>query len=388
MVMSSVNNRQRLIGIWYVQCILIPTIICAMFVVVVHAEEPLGDSVQIQIQQLVQRLGDDSYRNRERAGEKLLKFGLQTKAALFAGMNSKDLEIAMGCRRLWCEVRIEVGWQQVRQVIGNSLESRDLFDEMFLAAPALWYELAEKPRSFDAVFEERLAKLKGYGKVDDLSAKFGVIEEQRMVEQSGNWKGALANLLYFGFQVKRDSRRQGLQQVDDLLSTGRSLQAFNESESLRKLRDEWTAATDSDVPAFTRLMLALQGQRWQAVEFAREVLRDEASPAEQRQYALLALAKSHKPEDEKLISDSLADSSSLDVLIMEGFMIHSEIRDVALAAIIYRNGRNPKDFGFVYLRPDDSTLYSPPSLGFKDATERDAAFKKWSTFASHQGEEE
>jgi len=339
-----------------------------MFVVVVHAEEPLGDSVQIQIQQLVQRLGDDSYRNRERAGEKLLKFGLQTKAALFAGMNSKDLEIAMGCRRLWCEVRIEVGWQQVRQVIGNSQESRDLFDEMFLAAPALWYELAEKPRSFDAVFEERLAKLKGYGKVDDLSAKFGVIEEQRMVEQSGNWKGALANLLYFGFQVKRDSRRQGLQQVDDLLSTGRSLQAFNESESLRKLRDEWTAA--------------------QAVEIAREVLRDEASPAEQRQYALLALAKSHKPEDEKLISDSLADSSSLDVLIMEGFMIHSEIRDVALAAIIYRNGRNPKDFGFVYLRPDDSTLYSPPSLGFKDATERDAAFKKWSTFASHQGEEE
>ena len=104
------------------------------------------EAMQKRMEELVQQLGDDSYRVRERAVEELLKSGLQTKTALFAGMKSREFEIAARCRRLWCEVRIDIGWQHVREVIGDNPKSRDLFDAMFLADPILWYELAETPR--------------------------------------------------------------------------------------------------------------------------------------------------------------------------------------------------------------------------------------------------
>lgn len=146
----------------------------------------------------------------------------------------------------------------------------------------------------------------------------------------------------------------------------------------------WTSVTRTDGPAFDRLLIALRDRSPQAVKCAREILRDRETPAKLRQYALLALAHSNSPEDGQLIDDALNDSSSLDVLFTKGLVIKSQLRDVALAVEINRNGQNPADFGFNYLRPNDSTIYSPSSLGFRDAAERDAAFEKWSAYANRQ----
>jgi hypothetical protein len=128
---------------------------CGNATVGAKAEEPSADATQKRIAELVQQLGDVSYRLRDYAGEELLKYGMQTKAALLAGMERKDLEIAARCRRLWFEVRIEDGWRHVRELIGDSPQSRELFDTMFLAAPEAWYELAETTRGADVLFEER-----------------------------------------------------------------------------------------------------------------------------------------------------------------------------------------------------------------------------------------
>jgi len=324
------------------------------------------------IEELVQQLGNASYRARERAAEELLKIGMQTKAALFAGMKSKDLEIALRCHRLWSEVRIDAGWQQVREVIGDSSASRDLFDQMFLAAPAVWYELAETPRAADILFEERRRQL----------------QEQLNKKQDDNWEGALANLLYFGVRLKKELPREELPRVDDLLSTGRSQQVLADIEPLRGLLDVWTSVTWTDGPSFDRLLVALRDRRPEAVKIAREILSDKEAPAKNRQYALLALANSNSPEDQQLIDAALNDSSSLDVLFTKGLVIKSQLRDVALAVRIARAGQNPAEFGFSYLRPSDSTIYSPSSLGFRDSAERTAAFERWSVFARRQVVEE
>lgn len=341
---------------------------CAIVTVCAKADEPSSEVTQKRIDELIQKLGKDSYVSRQRAAEELVKCGMRTKAALFAGMQSKDLEIAVQCRRLWCDVRIDVAWQQAREVIGYSPQSRELFDKMFLAAPEVWYELAETPRTTDVVFKERREQL----------------QEQLKDKQAGNWEGALANLLYFGVQFKMRRPQQELPRVDDLLSTGRSQQAFADNELLRKLLDKWMIVTRTDGPAFDCLLIALRDRSPQAAEIARDLIRDRKTPAKQRQYALLALATSNRPEDGKLIDDALNDSSSLDVLFTKGLVIKSQLRDVALAVQINRSGQNPADFGFNYLRPDSRTIYSPSTLGFLDAAERDAAFQNWSAFMSHR----
>jgi len=340
---------------------------CANVAVTARAQE----AIEERIEELIQQLGNDSYFARQRAAEALIKIGMQTKPALFDAMKSKDLEVASRCRALWSEVRIEAGWQQVREVIGDSAASRDLYNQMFLAAPTVWYELAENPKDADILFEERRRQLQG------------LLNEK----QAQRWAGSLANLLYFGVRVKKELPRKELPRLDDLLNAGRSQQAISDNEPLRALLDVWLRYTGGDGAAFERLLIALRDRRPLAVEIAREILRDSTTPVKQRQYALLALANSRNPDDEELIDEAMNDSSSLDALFTKGLVIKSQLRDVALAVRIARNGRNPVEFGFDYLRPNDSTIYSPSSLGFRNSEERNAAFEKWSTFSTRQSED-
>jgi hypothetical protein len=339
---------------------------------VAGAEEPVTDSPPATAEQLVGQLGDDSYESRERASRQLLEIGLEARAALDGGMRHPDAEIAFRCRRLWDEVRILAGWQQVRPVVGDSPEARALYHLMFLADPALWYELAENPKSLDGLFPERRAQL-----------------QQTLKEgPAGTWilEGALANAFYFGVLAKQARPEQELESMEDLLRAGRCQQALKDNDALSDLWDLWAKATASDGPALDRLLAALQNQRPEARDIAREMLADERIPATQRQYAVLALAKAQNPEDDELIRNALQDASPLDTLFSRGAVIKSQLRDVALAATIYRAGEDPGKFGFSYLKPDPNTLYSPSTLGFKNDEERKQAIKNWSAFAAERAD--
>ena len=200
----------------------------------------------------------------------------------------------------------------------------------------------------------------------------------------GSWKEALANAFYFGVLAKQAKPQQELESVGDLLRVGRCQQALKDDEVLGDLWDLWAKATESDGPALDRLLAALQDQRPQARDIARAMLADARIPATQRQYALLALAKTKHPEDEELIRNALQDASPLDTLFSRGAVIKCQLRDVALAATICRAGQDPRQFGFSYLKPDPVTVYSPSSLGFKSEEERTQAVNRWSAGAGRR----
>ncbi|WP_145048317.1 hypothetical protein [Lignipirellula cremea] len=334
------------------------------------AEEPATPSSSATAEQLVEQLGDASYDQRERARQQLLDIGLAARAALDGGRQHPDPEIALRCRRLWDEVRILSGWQEVRSVVGSSPKARALYDKMYLADTAFWYELAESPRPRDRLFPDRQEQL-----------------QQTLKESpTPTWviEGALANAFYFGLLAKQAKPELELESLDELLRVGRCQQALKDNDALSDLWDRWAKATGSDGPALDRLLVALRNQRPQAREIARNMLSDKRSPATQRQYALLALAKAKNPEDDELIRNALQDSSPLDTLFSRGVVIKSQLRDVALAATIYRAGEDPKEFGFSYLKPDPATLYSPSSLGFKNDDARMQATVNWSVVAAER----
>jgi len=335
-----------------------------------RSEEPAVNSSRSAAKQLVRQLGDASYAERERASRKLLEIGLEARAVLDEGMRHPDAEIAFRCRRLWDEVRLLAGWQQVSQIVGDSPAARALYDKMFLAEPAFWYELVENPRPLDELFPERRAQLEQAAKQPSVAT---VILE-----------GTLANTFYFGLQAKRAKPQLELQSVDDLLRVGRCRQALKDNQDLGDLWDMWANATESDGPALDRLLAALQNKRPEARDIARDMLINERIPAGQRQYALLALAKMQNPADDALLQKTLDDTSPVDMLFTRGVVLKSQLRDVALAATIYRAGQDPREFGFDYAKPDPTTLYSPSTLGFKNDEERARAVKKWSGFTAER----
>lgn len=357
--MYSLPNR----GSW-------PFIIVACFAPAAPAEEPAMASRRMTAEQLVEQLGENSYEQRERAYQQLLKIGLNARAALEQGRRHPDPEIALRCRRLWDEMRLLAGWRQVRSTVGNSPQARALYGKMFLAAPDLWYKLAESPRPPDSLFPDRRTRL------------------QQTLKESlpRTWiiEGALANAFYFGVLAKQANPQRELESLDELLRVGRCQQALKDNAALSDLWDMWAKATESGGPALDRLLAALRNERPQARTIAREMLADKRIPATQRQYALLALAKMNNPADEKLIRTALQDSSPLDTLFSRGVVIKSQLRDVALAAMIYRAGEDPKEFGFRYLKPDSTTLYSPSTLGFTTEAARTQATKKWSVVAAER----
>jgi hypothetical protein len=335
---------------------------------VARSAPPAPTSHRRPAQELVAQLGDASYKQREHASQELLEIGLAAKAALADGMRHPDFEIALRCRRLWDDVRVLAGWQRVRPMLGDSPGARALYDKMFLADIAFWYELAEQPGTLDGLFPERRAQLQQVLQQAPVSLA--------MVE------GALANAFYFGVLAKRSKPQQELESVDDLLRLGLCRQALRDNEALSDLWDLWAKATGSDGPALDRLLRALQNKQPQARGIALNLLADERIPAGHRQYALLTLAKFKNPADEEWIRKWLDDQSPLDTLFSRGVVIKSQLRDVALAATIYRAGEDPEKFGFHYLKADPNTLYSPSSLGFTNDEERTQAMKNWTAFTA------
>lgn len=347
---------------------------CSNVVVNTSADEPSAAAPQERMEAIVQQLGDDSPELRECASQQLLKIGLDAKATLERGMKHRDPEIAIRCRRLWDEVRISAGWQQIRDAIGGSSEMRALYNQMFLAEPAFWYELAEEPRPLESLFPERRTRLQQALK--HTATPTWIIE------------GALANAFFFGVQAKQAKPELELESLEELLRVGRCQQVLKDNDALSDLWDMWAKATASDGPALDRLLVALRNPRSSTHEIARKIARDisadERISAAQRQYAVLALAKFNDPVDEELVQKWLNDSSPLDTLFTRGVVIKSQLGDVALAATIYRAGQDPREFGFSFLKPDLDTLYSPSTLGFENEEQRTQAVKNWSAFVAEQ----
>lgn len=332
------------------------------------AEATTGNKVPALADQLVLKLGDSSFQVRERASRELLELGLEVRSALETGMQRQNLEIALRCRNLWDEIRINVGRQQVTSVIGDAPAAGELFEKMFQADPPLWYVFVINPQPASELFPGRRTQLQQ-------------ILEQPTVAKS-ILEGSLANAFYFGVLAKQANPQQQLESMDDLLRVGRCQQALQDNESLRALRDMWAIATANDEPSIDKLIAAMKAGRPDAAPIARKILADERLPAGDRQYALLALAKIRSPADDALVRQALTDSTPLDTLFIQGFVIKTQVRDVALAVAISRAGYDPTRFGFAHAKPDPYTVYSPATLGFENDTQRKHAIKAWRAFTA------
>jgi hypothetical protein len=97
------------------------------------------------------------------------------------------------------------------------------------------------------------------------------------------------------------------------------------------LRSKWLLLAGDERPAFERMMEGLSEGGAAMVPIARELLRNQTTPASQKLFALLALAKYRFPEDDVLVQELLDDASPIDTYFSRGVVIKSQLRDIALA---------------------------------------------------------
>ena len=175
--------------------------------------------------------------------------------------------------------------------------------------------------------------------------------------------------------------------MSELWNLSAVVDAVRSDEAWGSFKSKWFARTEDPRPAFKRLMAGLGNGGDEVVGIARNLLNTRETPVNQKRISLLALAKSHDRQDDVLIEGYLNDTTEIDTYFTRGIVIKSQLRDTALATVIARAGKNPKDFGFKYLRQDDRLFFAPSTLGFKDDVQRRAAFEKWLSRASVPGDD-
>lgn len=337
-----------------------------------------------EVDQWIQQLGDESFEVRENASRQLSAVGLAAKPELLAGLRGSDPEIRWRCGQLWdavrdtdFQLRAEAflrdpegiddqefpSWECYRTLFGTSPAARQLFLNLQKEEPLLWEESAsadtDRPRQFlescrqlRTALEDRQARLR-ITRATALTVLFLTETYQPLISaEDRKWMSELWNLA-------------------GVLDVVRSIETWGAFKS------KWFGRTDDLRPAFERLMAGLGKDVEQSVPVARELLKDQAVPSNQKQFALLVLAKSRLRLDDALIEGFLQDASAIDSYLSRGTVIKSQLRDVALVALIVRAGKAPAEFGFKYLREDDRLVYAPSTVGFTDDEERRAAFEKW-----------
>lgn len=344
-----------------------------------------------QVDEWIQQLGDESYVVRENASRQLSALGLAAKPELLAGMRATNLEISWRCAELWEAVRDQdfqlraeaflqdpngnydhefPDWDRYRELLGASRIARQTFLSLQKEEPILWEESANAATNSPRRFLARCREL-----------RFALRDEQARTRISG---ATALTVLFMSIRYEALVSQEDRQLMKDLWEQSAVVDLMKSDATLGALRTKWLQLAGDERPAFQRMMDKFSDGGAAVVPLARELLQNQATPASQKQFALLALAKYRFPEDDLLVQGFLDDASPIDTYFSRGVVMKSQLRDVALVALIVRASKDPADFGFKHLREDDRTLFTPSTLGFQDDDERRVAFEEWLSQATRR----
>ena len=344
---------------------------------------------------LIEKLGDPQFTARRKAANRLIQFGISARRALAEGLKHPDPEIRLSCRRILSVVvrrefldRLDAfvadegngghdlpGWDRFRELAGSSKPARALFVQMQKAEADL-LDLAQ--RDPEHVLHPLTDRCQQYQE-----AELAPSASRQTVEV-----GSVAALLF----IAVDEDVAVTNSVGDYLfrfsTRGKfsaAVQGSARSVPLRRLLGAWVYRSGQTPNVIQSLRLAMQYDLKQGVPAAEKLVREEVGATTRRQYAILALAKlgneNHIPILELLLQDATVCYSSRRT---KGVTYRTEIRDIALAALLHLAEQDPRQYGYSRVRASRQTVYNVNTLGFNSDAERTAALQKWQAYQARQ----
>jgi hypothetical protein len=354
------------------------------------------------VESLIDRLGDDTYFDREAATKELIQQGVAAKPLLLAALDSGDAEVRIRARRVLDvvvatdrkqriqEFRADVdgdrgatlpGWTQFQKVAGSARPARELFVEMSQAEPSLLeaYEQGTQPAA--AALRQRCA-------VTSLQPTSSSV-------RLGNLRLSAGSMLALLFVASDPAVSIGDETADSIIS----LPAYMEMLALRstassdprreaclKLVGRWVARDVSPKYLPANLALAVHFNLKEGLDPAVKTLRQSQPTTISKCASLKLIAKFGGSEQIDLVEPLLRDTTPCFETAVNKQPTQVQIRDFALATIIRINGQDPKEFGFS--NPDwlASADLSSNLIAFKSERDRTAAFLKWQVWQKGQKE--
>lgn len=333
---------------------------------------------------LVQMLGDETFAARERATSKLIEIGLPAKPALEQGCSHSDREIRFRCERILGIIdeldfqrRLAAfavgrddqhglpGWDRFREAYGDTAICRSLFADMQRSEPDLMRALEGEPQAVAQAIETRCSELQQLQRLTRQNVALGTIAAMLFAASDEavalNFESGTA-LGSFCYQSELQS-------------------AMNDSQKrpiLAGMLGQWIQRSDGWT-AYQALSLAMRYGLKEGLIPARKVLENPGNQPYIRQNGILAIAKmggkSHIPLLESLLDDRSRCASQR----VKDVTYETQIRDVALAALVIMADQEPRDFGFDRLQRNEMSVFITGSVGFENDDQRQAAFDKWKT---------
>ncbi len=263
-------------------------------------------------------------------------------------------------------------WDAFSHHYGTSRLARQLFVDMQRAEPELLDALATDPRAASQALSERGRQ---------------ILDGDR--ESLANL-GTLATLLFVGsaehVTVDEDSCLHIYPFV--VQSTyHRNHKSPLWPGLLKKMVGTWIAKDTTAAMTNQNLILASQLElKDEALTISERVLDDEYSQIGSRQIAILMLGRFGGRPQMARLEKLLADTTSCGMVQIDNppRQVELQLRDVALAALLYRTDQNLRDYGYLSVQEYATTVFQVGTLGFADEKVRDAALQKWAQWrAAH-----
>ncbi len=337
-----------------------------------QAQGPLTPADESKIKSLIQRLGDPRFRERESVSQELQNIGIAAKKFLIQAIQeSPDPEVCLRCELLLPRIDFDFCWAYAAKFLGNSVVIKNQYRQIYRSEKDLWYALASQSPDLSEIYLTRCQELSNGPPIDPRTR----LPVERNLDRSRYVlsEDRLASLLLIGAESRKTIPEKAFQLATKLFKRKWGGQyAKNTPPLLRNSYVIWAEELGS-------LPIEYVGDKKLAI--ARTKLRSSSVPATERQYALLTLARAKDIRDDDLIRGFLTDDAVCDTLFSKGVKTQVQMRDIALAATLYRADKDPSAFGFKNLKSDPEFIYRPSSLGFAGDDTRAEAFRTWTETA-------
>jgi hypothetical protein len=343
---------------------------------------------------LVRQLGDPKFAAREAAARKLVDMGAAAVPALRAGTTSADEEVRTRSVALLPQAQA-VGWKRRADAfLADPTGKHDL------PLMAEWEKLTGKPDAGSRALYADMVK--GGGQLMELAATdrkaaAALAAQSKKLLDSMRVRGKVVEVpagdiaaVLFVQAVLKDSpdatgsadRREPLYLLSNP-SVAAALGAKDTGQAYRRLVLAWVDSRPA-TETMSALYFTLLTHRRPFPEADPVLIRLATGhkSAQIRWVAMEALGKSRTKEATDKLTELLSDTSMM-YDDLGGKDSPQQVRDCALAALVYGGGKNPADFGLTsYVvtnfwfggEGDEVTLHM---YAFKSAADRDVGFKKW-----------
>ncbi len=343
--------------------------------------------------ELVKRLGDSSWEKRRDADKELALMGKAAEKVLRDNLTNSDLEISRRCERLLTlalrsetEIALDTflqthddklllklpSWERFSTMAGKDDAACRLFVDMYCSEGDLLEAAAKDPKNFATKFNTRSQQL------------------QQMMWGNG-WGGPQGNigigqiaaLLFTATDPKINWDVNMFWQVSNLFYQPNIQQSFKNDSASRKVLVAFIEKRCDQNTLQNVMNIVLQMEIKEMVPLALKMSTTKDTQPYNKSMAMMIVGRLGTKEDAAKLEPMLTDKSDIGfgAMNMGNMTITTQIRDIALAAIVEANGESPVDFGFPYLQANPQVLrnpyFSPQWYGFAKDEDRDTAIKKW-----------